>query len=741
MAKEKYSELFSILNQVKDRVMVDDSSKGIQFQAILQKYKSATNNDAFLYKNCLQELDKGVKKFSYEVFVKDFVKHIGYNYIGKALDILPQKVEILAVAYSTGFAIGDAITGISDKSQNYAQMFYIAPIEDAMEQVATQYKSTFLTEYEQYSVAGDIEEISNKLYDDAQNYDCAYRMLQVTNEYLYNCLYKIGAGGKAIDIGDIHIGQVSEIMNFAAGFLHFWKHTPCHGSANIIVGRYKIAGFRCPVDVYVYSSNNELLAAIVDEKVEVSNSNITILLSNEKKTIIYPKDELYKLKIVARESGTMDYQVSEVDDDNVRSIEYYGLPLSIGKIYSGEIVSQFSAPKESYALHTDEVMITPDYDSGEKNTCLDTPTDLAWSGSTAIWKAVAGAIGYRVFIYKDAALFKEVRSANNRLELERYAEEPGQYAFAVIAMSDENASNSQRSGLSKDYCFSKDTTSKSNSGSGGGTVSGKYLISVEDVANGKISVSTSIAKGGDTVTITAESDKGYKLDTLTVTDGSGKTISTTKKSDTVYTFTMPTSDVKVGVTYVKDDSAAVEPTTGFTDVADSAWYANAVKYAVDKDMMNGVGNNKFAPDGVTSRGMIVTVLYRLENEPSAAAASFTDVASGAYYANAVAWASANGIVTGYSNGKFGPNDKITREEFAAILYRYAQYKKYDVSASASLDGYTDAQSISSYAVPAVQWACGAGVMNGSNGRLTPKSGVTRAQVAQLLMNFCEEVVE
>lgn len=280
--------------------------------------------------------------------------------------------------------------------------------------------------------------------------------------------------------------------------------------------------------------------------------------------------------------------------------------------------------------------------------------------------------------------------------------------------------------------------------SSGGSSSGKttYKVTTSAVNNGGVNASPSSAEKGAAITITLSPDKGYKLDKLTVTDGSGKTISTTRKSDTVYTFTMPASAVKVSVSYVKDDSA-VEPTTGFSDVAATAWYANAVKYAVDKGMMNGVGGNKFAPDGVTNRGMIVTVLYRLENEPTAAAASFTDVASGAYYANAVAWASANGIVTGYGNGKFGPNDSITREQFAAILYRYAQYKKYDVSVGEDTNilSYNDAQSISAYAIPAIQWACGAGVMNGSNGRLTPKLGATRAQAAQLLMNFCENAAK
>ena len=158
-------------------------------------------------------------------------------------------------------------------------------------------------------------------------------------------------------------------------------------------------------------------------------------------------------------------------------------------------------------------------------------------------------------------------------------------------------------------------------------------------------------------------------------------------------------------------------------------------------MMNGTSKTTFGPNDSTTRGMIVTVLYRLENEPSAAAASFTDVVSGQYYTDAVAWANANGIVTGYGNGKFGPNDVVTREQLAAILYRYAQCKKYDVSVGEDTNilSYADAQSVSAYAIPAMQWACGAGIVNGANGKLNPQNNATRAEVAAILMRFCENV--
>lgn len=298
-------------------------------------------------------------------------------------------------------------------------------------------------------------------------------------------------------------------------------------------------------------------------------------------------------------------------------------------------------------------------------------------------------------------------------------------------------------GTNKDVA--KDATetfsyTKPSSGSSGGSSSGKttYKVTTSAVNNGGVNASPSSAEKGATITITLSPDKGYKLDKLTVIDGSGKTVSTVKKSDTVYTFTMPASAVKVGVSYVK--ATETPSKTKFNDVSANDWFASAVDYVTGKGMMNGTADNTFSPKAHTTRGMVVTVLYRLENQPSTSAASFTDVTSGAYYANAVAWANANGIVSGYGSGKFGPNDKVTREQLAAILYRYAQYKKYDVSGAKSLDGYTDAQSVSSYAVPALQWANAAGVVTGKSGsKLDPKGNATRAEVAAMLMRFCENV--
>ncbi|ODU72482.1 MAG: hypothetical protein ABT00_17715 [Bordetella sp. SCN 68-11] len=182
----------------------------------------------------------------------------------------------------------------------------------------------------------------------------------------------------------------------------------------------------------------------------------------------------------------------------------------------------------------------------------------------------------------------------------------------------------------------------------------------------------------------------------------------------------------------------------FSDVKPSAWYYGAAKYACDNGLFGGTSDATFSPDAAMTRAMLVTVLYRMEGSPAAAAAStFSDVKAGQYYTDAVIWASANGIVGGYDSGSFGPADHITREQLAAILYRYASYKKYDVSMGeqSALTGYKDAASISAYAVPAMRWACGASLIQGDNGSLMPCSSATRAQAAAILMRFCQSAAK
>lgn len=183
--------------------------------------------------------------------------------------------------------------------------------------------------------------------------------------------------------------------------------------------------------------------------------------------------------------------------------------------------------------------------------------------------------------------------------------------------------------------------------------------------------------------------------------------------------------------------------TGFSDVVAGGWYESAVQYMKDNGLMAGTSATTFAPDATTTRGMIVTILYRLEKEPAAAAASsFSDIAAGEWYSDAVAWAAANNIVSGYENGTFGAGDVITREQMAAILFRYASFKGYDVTGAADLSAFADAAQVSAYAADAMKWANAAGLISGtSTTTLAPAGSATRAQAASILMRFCENVAK
>ena len=181
----------------------------------------------------------------------------------------------------------------------------------------------------------------------------------------------------------------------------------------------------------------------------------------------------------------------------------------------------------------------------------------------------------------------------------------------------------------------------------------------------------------------------------------------------------------------------------FTDVTEKHWFNDSVQYVYEKGLMNGITEKTFEPNKPTSRAMIVTILYRLEGSPAVTGKhGFNDVKTGSWYDNAVAWAAANGIVTGYSDAEFGPSNNITREQMAAIMHRYANYKKYNTSKAGDLNAFSDKASVSSYAAESMSWAVGSGIISGKGGgNLVPRAGATRAEAAAILQRFCENTIK
>lgn len=255
-----------------------------------------------------------------------------------------------------------------------------------------------------------------------------------------------------------------------------------------------------------------------------------------------------------------------------------------------------------------------------------------------------------------------------------------------------------------------------------------YDIDVADSENGSVKASLGNASEGSVITLTVTPDEGYRLGSITVIDENGDEVEV-RRSGSEYKFTMPDGDVRVSARFVRDTGALP-----FNDVNAGDWFYDYVEYVYNNGIMDGVDNGVFSPNTETTRGMVVTILYRLAGEPNVRGGNdFSDVASGAYYADAVTWASNAGIVNGTSATTFSPNALVTREQFAAMLYRYMSYIGEDVSASTNLNRYTDAGSVSAYAETAMSWAVAEGIINGRTATtLAPAGNCTRAEVAAMI---------
>ena len=277
---------------------------------------------------------------------------------------------------------------------------------------------------------------------------------------------------------------------------------------------------------------------------------------------------------------------------------------------------------------------------------------------------------------------------------------------------------------------------------GGGVVT-RYDVTLADTDNGTITATHKRASKNSTVTITTTPDEGYVVDAVTVTEKDGDKVEVTKKDDNKYTFKMPASDVTVKATFKAEQTEPEQPSgLPFTDVAKDAWYFPAVEYVFNNGLMNGTTATTFAPNVNLNRAMMAAVLYNMEGGPACDKSGlFSDVADGKWYTDAVNWAASNNIVSGMPDGTYAPDQALTREQMASILYRYAEYKGIDVSARADLSTFTDGTTVSPWAQDVVQWAVAEKLMSGNGNELQPKGTASRAQVATVLMNYCENVAK
>ncbi len=277
-----------------------------------------------------------------------------------------------------------------------------------------------------------------------------------------------------------------------------------------------------------------------------------------------------------------------------------------------------------------------------------------------------------------------------------------------------------------------------NSGGSGGYAPPTYKpdVSKPGAGGGTPTVTPSNPKQGDTVTVKPKPDEGYKVDKVTVTDKNGKPVNVAAKPDGTYTFTQPDGKVKIEVTYQPIDRPWSNP---FADVSEGSWYYAAVRFVQEQGLMNGYSDGRFGPNDTLSRAQLAQILFNKEGRPGADyLLDFSDVADEAWYAEAVRWAASRGIVGGYGNGTFGPNNPITREQLAVMLWRYSG----SPAATSKELHFNDEAEISGFALEALRWAVENGILNGyGDRRLGPQGQATRAQVAQMLKNFIENQEE
>lgn len=267
-----------------------------------------------------------------------------------------------------------------------------------------------------------------------------------------------------------------------------------------------------------------------------------------------------------------------------------------------------------------------------------------------------------------------------------------------------------------------------------------YTVTVPTAENGTITADKATAQEGDTVTLTVRPAEGYVLQSLTATCAAAApgTVPLQEKGEGIYTFAMPAGDVTVAGTFaLEEEEEEPWPPFPFTDVPETMWYYDSVYYVYAHGLMNGTAATLFSPGNPTTRGMLVTILYRMEGSPQGAGwGPFTDVTPGAYYAQPIAWAAWNSIVNGITSTTFAPDRNVTREQMAAILYRYTAWKGWDVSQQGNLFQFTDWQKVQTYARTPLAWAVASGLIQGKeNQRLDPGGPATRAEVATILQRF------
>ena len=497
------------------------------------------------------------------------------------------------------------------------------------------------------------------------------------------------------------------------------------------------AKIACPVDVFVYNQNGDLCGSIENDVVTQSSNEFGLSVKGETKYITDLED-LYTIKYVATDNGTMDITLTEFSgcETPARQIAFYNVPLVKEQSYTQNIPEAIQSETEEYSLITSgnkEVSADIDQSLINLRPIVPSPPETY----TIIFNGNGGT----------ASQTSMETGTDGTLDTLPTASRDGNYRFD--GWFTEPTGGVQ---ITTSTVFTKETTVYAHwvyidrptdddhlSGSDSSS-DPSYRIDVDVITRGgNVSVRPTSASVGTRVAITVDSDSGYELDRIVVLNEGGTELALTQRNENTYTFIMPDGRVSIDAHFVRVEMPSTSNV--FYDVAQGAWYYDAVQYVTQRGLMTGVSDRQFAPNAILSRAQAVQILYALAGGPTVSASNdFVDVNRGDWYADAVSWATANGVVSGMGKEMFGPNAPLTREQLALILYHYAQVAGYAPhQGGMAIQEFSDSASISGWALEAVQWAVNAGLISGTGGgMLDPDGAATRAQVAQIFMNFCQD---
>ena len=508
----------------------------------------------------------------------------------------------------------------------------------------------------------------------------------------------------------------------------------------------KLFGICCPVDVLITDDGGKPVASVIGGVANYYDSifgEVIIFEDGDKKAIFVQGDNPLEVHLTATDSGTMEYIVQTVDvglNEILSEKSFSNVALVDGKqmlsVANVEEITGIGTDVSRVPLYVvdednkPQKEVLPDGKGTEVSiTTPDNPDKI----HTITFDANGGTVN-PASLTTDAngKLPSLPTPSRNGYTFDGWFTAPsgGTQVTAASVFTKSITLYAQWTYVST----SSGGSSSSGSSSGDGYPSTAYSIIIPTVSGGTVTVSPKSASRGATVAITAKPNTGYELVSVTALDSSKKTITLTDKGNGKYTFTMPSSEVTVNAVFqsIQPNEPETPWNNPFTDVSENEWHYDAVRFVHENGLMNGYGNNTFAPDANLSRAMLAQILYNKEGRPAASGIVFTDVTSDAWNSEAVAWAAARGIVSGYGNGLFGPNDHITREQLAVMLWRYAG----EPAATSKELHFNDVDEVSAYALDALCWATENGIINGKGGCiLDPRGQATRAQVAQMLMNY------